>query len=115
MMAGYLMKIIPAFTVFTLSTIIAFIVGGLIAGQIFYNFTLDNLRYFGVMKAMGADNRVLRRMIMLQAFTVGAIGYGIGTGLACLFSLAIGNSARLGPQIPPALLIGTAVAGGALC
>src|SRR5260370_42486712 len=115
MMAGYLMKIIPAFTVFSLSTSIAFIVGGLIAGQIFYNFTLDNLRYFGVMKAMGATNRVLRRMIMLQAFTVGAIGYGIGIGIACLFSFAIGSSGRLVPQIPVALLVGSAVAVVALC
>jgi putative ABC transport system permease protein len=111
----YLIRNVPAFTVFSLSTIIAFIVGGLIAGQIFYNFTLDNLRYFGVMKAMGATNRVLRRMIMLQALTVGAIGYGIGIGLACLFSFAIGSSGRLVPQIPLALLVGSAVAVLALC
>jgi putative ABC transport system permease protein len=111
----YLIRNIPAFTVFALSTIIAFVVGGLIAGQIFYNFTLDNMRYFGVMKAMGATNRVLRRMIMLQAFTVGALGYGIGIGIACLFSFAIGSSGRLVPQIPPALLVGSAVAVLALC
>jgi putative ABC transport system permease protein len=111
----YLIRNIPAFTVFGLSTIIAFVIGGLIAGQIFYNFTLDNLRYFGVMKAMGATNAVLRRMIMAQAFTVGAVGYGIGIGVACLFSLAIGMSGRLVPQIPPALLVGTAVAVVLLC
>lgn len=112
---GYLIRNIPAFAVFGLSTIIAFVVGGLIAGQIFYNFTLDNLRYFGVMKAMGATNRLLRRMIMVQAFTVGAIGYGIGIGVACLFSLAIGSSGRLVPQIPWALLLVSAVAVLALC
>ena len=111
----YLIRNIPAFTVFTLSTIIAFVVGGLIAGQIFYNFTLDNLRYFGVMKAMGATHRILRRMIMMQAFTVGAIGYGIGVGIACLFSLAIGGSGRLVPQIPVALLVGSAAAVVLLC
>jgi putative ABC transport system permease protein len=111
----YLIRNIPAFTVFTLSTIIAFVVGGLIAGQIFYNFTLDNLRYFGVMKAMGATHRILRRMIMMQAFAVGAIGYGIGVGIACLFSLAIGGSGRLVPQIPVALLVGSAAAVVLLC
>jgi putative ABC transport system permease protein len=111
----YLIRNIPAFTVFGLSTLIAFIVGGLIAGQIFYNFTLDNLRYFGVMKAMGATNRVLRRMVMLQAFMVGAIGYGIGIGMACLFSLAIGSSGKLVPQIPAALLVGTGLAVVMLC
>jgi putative ABC transport system permease protein len=111
----YLIRNIPAFTVFGLSTIIAFIIGGLIAGQIFYNFTLDNLRYFGVMKAMGASNGVLRRMIMAQAFTVGAIGYGIGIGIACLFSLAIGMSGRLVPQIPVVLLLGSGLAIVLLC
>jgi putative ABC transport system permease protein len=111
----YLIRNIPAFTVFGLSTLIAFIVGGLIAGQIFYNFTLDNLRYFGVMKAMGATNRVLRRMVMLQAFMVGAIGYGIGIGMACLFSLAVGSSGKLVPQIPALLLVGTGLAVVMLC
>jgi putative ABC transport system permease protein len=111
----YLIRNIPAFTVFGLSTIIAFIIGGLIAGQIFYNFTLDNLRYFGVMKAMGASNRVLRRMVMVQAFMVGAIGYGIGIGIACLFSLAIGSSGRLVPQLPAALLLGSGIAVVMLC
>jgi putative ABC transport system permease protein len=111
----YLIRNIPAFTVFGLSTIITFIIGGLIAAQIFYNFTLDNLRYFGVMKAMGATNRVLRRMVMAQAFMVGAIGYGIGIGIACLFSLAIGSSGRLVPHITLALLVGCAVAVVALC
>ena len=33
----------------------------------FYNFTLDNLRYFGTLKAMGTTNRKLLRMISLQA------------------------------------------------
>ena len=32
--------------------IVGFVVGTAVTGQIFYNFTLDNLRYFGVFKAM---------------------------------------------------------------
>lgn len=111
----YLIRNIPAFTVFGLSTIIAFIIGGLIAGQVFYNFTLDNLRYFGVMKALGATNGVLRRMIMAQALMVGAIGYGIGIGMACLFSIAIGSSGRLVPRIPLSLLVGSGIAVVVLC
>ena len=111
----YLIRNIPAFAVFGLSTIIAFVVGGLIAGQIFYNFTLDNLRYFGVMKAMGATQRVLRRMIMLQALTVGAVGYGAGIGVASLFTLAIGAGGRLVPQLTAWLLVFTAIAVLLLC
>jgi putative ABC transport system permease protein len=60
----YFLKNSMAITLFGLSALIGFFIGGLIAGQTFYNFTLENLRYFGVMKAMGATNRVLLRMIM---------------------------------------------------
>jgi putative ABC transport system permease protein len=111
----YFIRNQPPFMVFGLSTVVAFVVGGLIAGQIFYNFTLDNLRHFGVMKAMGASNRVLRRMIMVQAFTVGAIGYGIGIGLASLVSYAMGRSGRFVPQIPWEALVAVALAVVTLC
>jgi len=56
------------------------------------NFTLDNLRYFGTLKAMGAGNVKLLGMIVLQALTVGAIGYGLGVGAACLFGAASKHS-----------------------
>jgi putative ABC transport system permease protein len=64
---------------------LGFVIGTAIAGQTFYNFTLENLRYFGTLKAMGATNGILLRMILLQAMMVGAIGYGLGVGGASLF------------------------------
>jgi putative ABC transport system permease protein len=64
---------------------LGFLIGTAIAGQTFYNFTLENLRYFGTLKAMGATNGILLRMILLQALMVGAIGYGLGVGGASLF------------------------------
>jgi putative ABC transport system permease protein len=66
---------------------LGFFVGTIIAGQTFYNFTLDNLKYFGTLKAMGADGRVLLRMILVQALLVGTIGYGLGVGLASIFGM----------------------------
>jgi putative ABC transport system permease protein len=71
---------------------LGFIVGAAIAGQTFYNFTLENLRQFGVMKAMGASNGTLLRMILLQASLVGSIGYGLGVGLTSLFGWAMRDS-----------------------
>jgi putative ABC transport system permease protein len=65
-----------------IGVIMSFLVGTAIAGQTFFSFTLDNLRYFGALKAMGASNRRLLGMIMLQAVVVGLIGYGIGVGAA---------------------------------
>lgn len=65
------------------------IVGIAIAGQTFYLFVYDNLRYLAALKAMGARMRVLAAMVLLQAFAVGFVGYGIGVGLAAWFGNAV--------------------------
>ena len=77
---------------FGISVTLGFIVGAAIAGQTFYNFTLENLRQFGVLKAMGTSNWTLLRMILLQAILVGMIGYGLGVGLTALFGYAMRNT-----------------------
>ena len=77
---------------FGISVLLGFIVGAAIAGQTFYSFTLENLRQFGVLKAMGTSNWTLLRMILLQATLVGVIGYGIGVGLTSLFGWAMRNT-----------------------
>lgn len=70
---------------FGTTILLGFIVGMAIAGQTFYLFTVENLRQFGALKAMGTSTATLTRMILLQAFTVGLTGYGLGVGLASLF------------------------------
>jgi putative ABC transport system permease protein len=77
---------------FGISVLLGFIVGAAIAGQTFYNFTLENLRQFGVLKAMGTGNWTLLRMILLQAVLVGTIGYGLGVGLTALFGYSMRNT-----------------------
>ncbi|MEO6434950.1 MAG: FtsX-like permease family protein, partial [Tepidisphaeraceae bacterium] len=84
--------------------------GTAIAGQTFYNFTLDNLRHFGALKAMGTSNGVLLRMILIQAMVVGAIGYGLGVGIAAGFGFVSKNS-ELAFMLPWQLL---AVSAGAV-
>jgi putative ABC transport system permease protein len=64
---------------------IGFLVGIIVAGQTFYNFVLENTRYLGALKAMGASNARVARMTVLQAATVGFTGYGIGMGLLTMF------------------------------
>ncbi|MGE5609641.1 MAG: ABC transporter permease [Bacillota bacterium] len=66
----------------------SFLVGTAIAGLTFYNFTMENLRHFGTLKAMGASNGMLLRMIILQSMLVGSVGYGLGVGAAALFGYA---------------------------
>lgn len=99
---------------FGISVLLGFIVGTAIAGQTFYNFTLDNLRHFGALKAMGTSNGVLLRMIFLQAVVVGVIGYGLGVGAASLFGF-LSKDSELAFLLPWQLLAGTGVAITLIC
>ncbi|HEY8991642.1 MAG TPA: ABC transporter permease [Luteolibacter sp.] len=63
---------------FGTTVVIGFIVGIAIACQTFYAFVLDNLKHLGALKAMGMSNFRLALMLLLQAFTVGVVGFGIG-------------------------------------
>jgi putative ABC transport system permease protein len=64
------------------TVLLGFIVGCAICGQTFYLFTVENLRQFGTLKALGMRDSVIVRMIFVQALTVGSIGYGLGVGVA---------------------------------
>ena len=57
---------------FGITVSLGFIVGSAIAGQTFYLFTIENLKQFGTLKAMGVPNARLVGMILLQAAVVGA-------------------------------------------
>ena len=70
---------------FGITIMIALIVGIVVAGQTFYLFTVENLKQFGAIKAIGVTNWRLVGMILLQALTVGIIGFSIGTGMAAEF------------------------------
>ncbi len=69
---------------FGTTIILGLVVGIAVSGQTFYSFVLENTRHLAALKAMGASTWLLSRMLLLQAFTVGFIGYGIGIGLASL-------------------------------
>lgn len=71
---------------------LGFLVGVAIVGQTFYSFITDNMRYLGILKAMGASNSTLFFMIILQVLLVGALGSGIGMGIASLTSIISKNS-----------------------
>src|SRR6266852_2167537 len=70
---------------FGITIAIALIVGAVVAGQTFYLFTIDNLRQFGALKAIGVTNSRLVGMVLLQAATIGLIGFSIGTGMGAEF------------------------------
>lgn len=70
---------------FGITIAIALVIGLVVSGQTFYLFTVENLRQFGALKAIGVTNGRLVGMILLQALMVGFIGYAIGTGMAAVF------------------------------
>lgn len=82
---------------FGLTVTIGLIVGTVVAGQTFYIFTIENLKQFGALKAIGTTNLRITGMILLQALLVGAIGYSIGMGMtAAFFSITVRQEATRG-------------------
>ncbi|MDX2175709.1 MAG: ABC transporter permease [Candidatus Sumerlaeia bacterium] len=79
---------------FSISVGLGLVIGVLVSAQTFYNFILDNLRHFAALKAIGVGNRALIGMVMGQVLLVGAVGFGIGAGLACALGYVF---ARVGP------------------
>jgi putative ABC transport system permease protein len=69
--------------------VLGVIVGIAIAGQTFYLFIHENLRFMAALKAMGAKTGTLARMVFLQAFAVGFAGYGLGVGIAAVFGFGV--------------------------
>lgn len=98
---------------FGITVALGFIVGAAIAGQTFYLFTVENLKQFGALKAMGVSNARIIGMSLLQALVVGLTGYGFGVAGAALFDLVMSMTAK---SVPPAffmtwhILVGSGVA-----
>lgn len=99
---------------FGMAVFLGFVIGALVSGQTFYNFTLDNLRHYGALKAMGVSNARLAAMVLLQSFVVAALGYGIGVGLGAALGLAMAGSG-LAFAMPWQIPAATAVAIFAVC
>jgi putative ABC transport system permease protein len=96
---------------FGITIMIALVVGTVVAGQTFYLFTLENLKQFGALKAIGVTNWRITGMILLQAFMVGAIGFAIGTGLgAAFFEIQSSRMATRGIVLLWQSMAGTGVA-----
>jgi putative ABC transport system permease protein len=100
---------------FGITVALGFIVGTAIAAQTFYLFTIENIKQYGALKAMGAGNWTLMGMILLQALLVSLIGFGLGIGAASWFGkIATAPGSRLAFYMPPEVFIGTGLAVAAI-
>jgi putative ABC transport system permease protein len=96
---------------FGITVVIALVVGTVVAGQTFYLFTIENLKQFGALKAIGVSDLRIVGMILMQALIVGAIGYGIGISMTAAFFEATKDNLDLrGFQLLPQVMQGTALA-----
>ena len=73
---------------FGITVLLGVVVGLAISTAVFYQFTIENSRYYAVLKAMGTSNLRLVGMVLVQAFWVGLVGFGIGIGGTALFALS---------------------------
>lgn len=96
---------------FGITIALGFVVGLLLSASVFYQFTLENLRQFATLKALGASAWLLSCMVLLQAVVVGFIGYGMGVGMAGAFTLVTKYSeSELAAILPWELLVISLVA-----
>jgi len=67
----------------------AAMVGFAITGLMLYMFTKENARYYATLKAIGASNLMLMRMVLSQAMIAGAVGLGLGVGACVAFGMGM--------------------------
>ncbi len=66
---------------FLLTIVISFLVGMLIVGQTIYNSTMEHIKEFGTLKALGAENHEIYKIIFSQALINALAGYLISLAL----------------------------------
>jgi len=87
---------------------IAMFVGFGVTGVMLYMFTSDALKQYAVLKAMGANSRLLLSMIFAQAGLCAILGTGLGLGLCAI----VGQIAILEFDYPFRMMWFTPVVGG---
>ncbi|MCC7156713.1 MAG: FtsX-like permease family protein [Bryobacterales bacterium] len=97
-----------------LGAILGLIVGIVVVAQTIYAATVDHIREFGTLKAMGASNWNIYQVILMQAFLSALMGYTI--------AIAIGAAVAHGSQsgnvpiaLPPAVAVGALLLAVVMC
>jgi putative ABC transport system permease protein len=83
---------------------VGFTVGLAIVGLSMVSSVQHHLREFGTLKALGATNADLRRILLMQAVAYSAAGSFVGAALLCLLAWSA-RSGRLNLIVEPRLLV----------
>jgi putative ABC transport system permease protein len=65
-----------------MAAVLGLVVGIAVVAQTIYATTMDHIREYGTLKAMGAPNRYVLGVIMAQAAIAAAMGYAIGMSIS---------------------------------
>jgi putative ABC transport system permease protein len=65
-----------------MAAVLGFVVGIAVVAQTIYATTMDHIREYGTLKAMGAPNRYVLGVILQQAAIAAALGYAIGMAVS---------------------------------
>jgi putative ABC transport system permease protein len=99
---------------FFTTAVLGVIVGFVVVGQILYSGTLQYIREYGTLKAMGAKNSAVVRVILSQAMISAALGFAVGAPLAIAMRTAM-KGANLNVALSPELYAATAVITVVMC
>jgi putative ABC transport system permease protein len=99
---------------FFTTAVLGIIVGFVVVGQILYSGTLQYIREYGTLKAMGAKNSAVIRVILSQAMISAALGFAVGAPLAIAMRAAM-KGANLNVALFPGLYLATAIITAVMC
>ncbi len=99
---------------FSLGSLIVFalIVGFVIIGLTLYSSAIDRIRDYGTLKAIGANNWYVRKLILTQALLIAFTGFGLGYVLVLGFKQGIAQAGTLfefPAWVPPGLFLITLI------
>lgn len=69
-----------------IAAFLGLVVGTVVVAQTLYATTLDHIGEFAILKAMGAPNGYIYKILFAQATIAAVFGYGLGMGLASIAS-----------------------------
>jgi len=99
---------------FFTTAVLGIIVGFVVVGQILYSGTLQYIREYGTLKAMGAKNTAVVQVILSQAMISAGLGFLVGAPLAMAMRAAM-KGANLTVALFPALYATTAAITAVMC
>lgn len=88
-----------------LAAALGFVVGMVVVAQTLYATTMDHLAEFATLKAMGAPDKYITRILMTQACISAGMGYGVGL-IICLVVAEARRFSDAAIVLPPSLAVG---------